>query len=91
MERWFQAIGEGVVRSLDELAARAMAEGGPLASDVGRLVAAWRLLLRLHGRTERGGCRVCGRSHGRRLCTVWQVAVGYFLRRLPEDQRSRRD
>ncbi|MBK1789371.1 hypothetical protein [Prauserella cavernicola] len=90
MERWFQAIGEGVAHSLDELLDRALAEGGPLAPDVGRLVSAWKLLLRLHGRTGRGGCRECGRAQGRRLCAVWQVAVGYFLRRLPEAERSRR-
>ncbi|WP_199434337.1 hypothetical protein [Qaidamihabitans albus] len=84
MEPWFRAVSGGVREYLDELAGRAAADGGSLAPDVARLVAAWRLVLRLHGRTARRGCRACRGRRGGRLCTVWQVAVGYFLRRPPE-------
>ncbi|MFC4001467.1 hypothetical protein ACFS2C_00020 [Prauserella oleivorans] len=85
-ERWFLAVSAGVAEALDELVARAAAQGGPVASDVSRLVAAWRLLLHLHERAGSHGCGCCGKQSGGRLCTVWQVAVGYFLRRLPIDR-----
>ncbi|WP_237439884.1 hypothetical protein [Amycolatopsis rubida] len=65
--------------------------------DVARLAAAWRALLRQHALGPDGRCVVCGGASRvdegvvrwmpwrRRadLCTVWQVAVAYFVRRLP--------
>lgn len=89
-ERWFLAVSAGVGEALDEFLARANPMATPDDADVARLVAAWRLLLRLHERTADGGCRVCGVRTDRRLCTVWQVAVGYFLRRSPPVPSRRR-
>ncbi|GAA3538841.1 hypothetical protein GCM10022222_23030 [Amycolatopsis ultiminotia] len=65
--------------------------------EVARLAAAWRALLKQHALAADGRCVVCGRSGAgglagirrwpirRRpgMCTVWQVAVAYFIRRLP--------
>ncbi|GAA1207832.1 hypothetical protein GCM10009675_29280 [Prauserella alba] len=64
---------------------RASTRCGRQVPEVERLVAAWQLLLRMHERTGDGACRVCGPGRDHRLCTVWQVAVGYFLRRLPNE------
>ncbi|WP_092531163.1 hypothetical protein [Amycolatopsis arida] len=87
----FHLVAAGVCRYLDELAARANGERGPLAPEVVRLVAAWRALLRRHARGADGRCAGCGHRRwwlppahrNGELCTVWQVAVGYFLRRVP--------
>ncbi|GAB3508094.1 hypothetical protein [Amycolatopsis cihanbeyliensis] len=77
-ESWFRLVSDGVWRYLDEVVAHAKGERGTLAREAGRTAAAWRTLLRLHGGA--GHCRRCRR---RGLCLVWQVAIGYFIRRLP--------
>ncbi|WP_216210333.1 hypothetical protein [Amycolatopsis aidingensis] len=79
-ESWFRLVSDGVRRYLDEVVASARTEHGALAREAGRTAAAWRTLLRLHGGA--GGCRECRRQ---RLCLVWQVAIGYFIRRLPDE------
>ena len=56
-----------------------------------RLIAAWRALLRQHHPAgSKGRCAGCGRPHGMRrhrgaMCTVWRVAVAYFIRRTSRD------
>jgi len=45
-----------------------------------RLIAAWRTLLGLHETTESGACRACGPRWRRHMCSVWRVAVAYFVR-----------
>lgn len=99
MRQWlFGLLAEAVWQQLDELAVRAARETALGASETGRLVAAWRALLRLHDPDQAGRCRRCGPSWARRLfgsrspggaeepgrgelCTVWQVAIAYFVRR----------
>ncbi|ANZ37687.1 hypothetical protein BBK82_18130 [Lentzea guizhouensis] len=61
---------------LDEL--KAKATGGPAAAIM--LVEAWRALLELHETTASGACRACGPRWRRRMCSVWRVAVAYFVR-----------
>nr|WP_221219006.1 hypothetical protein [Prauserella isguenensis] len=82
------AVRAGVLEVLGGLPAQVSARCGRRVPEVERLVAAWRLLLRMHERTGDGGCTVCGPRRDRRLCTVWQVAVGYFLRSLPNESPS---
>lgn len=71
---------DGVDRMVAESAAR------PLADEARRLAAAWRALLELHGAAGRR-CAACAR--GRSMCSVWQVAHAYFVRRLPGEQVRR--
>ena len=70
---------------------------GAVPGEVARLAAAWRALLRQHALGPDGRCVVCGgaspagagiarwmrRRRPAGLCTVWQVAVAYFIRQLP--------
>ncbi|KOV80652.1 hypothetical protein ADL03_32400 [Nocardia sp. NRRL S-836] len=54
------------------------ASGNP--GSTAMLVDAWRVLLELHETTESGACRACGPRWRRRMCSVWRVAVVYFVR-----------
>ena len=74
-------------------------QAGAVPGEVARLAAAWRALLRQHALGPDGRCVVCGGASRARardgiarwmprrrpagLCTVWQVAVAYFIRQLP--------
>lgn len=76
MDEWFALFAGAVWRYLDRLG------GDPQqlpVSDTQKLAAAWRTLLRMH---EAGGgeCARCKRGHAG-SCTVWQVAIGYFVNR----------
>ncbi|MEV4600221.1 hypothetical protein AB0K15_22810 [Amycolatopsis sp. NPDC049253] len=60
------------------------------------MAAAWRALLRHHDLGPDGHCQTCGagrlgrwplRRRAAGLCTVWQVAVAYFIRRTPTGER----
>ncbi|MGH3520346.1 MAG: hypothetical protein ACRDQ7_23775 [Haloechinothrix sp.] len=82
MDEWFGLFAANVWRYLDDLAARSVAERTPGAADLRKLAGAWRALLRLHEVEADGTCQACGRQHAD-ACTVWQVAIGYFVGRLP--------
>lgn len=72
---------------------------GAVPGEIARLAAAWRVLLKQHALGADGRCVVCARAEvgfgwrrwfgwlptRRRpgMCTVWQVAVAYFIRRSP--------
>ncbi|WP_154676312.1 hypothetical protein [Amycolatopsis benzoatilytica] len=78
-------------------AGAATRSAGAVPAEVARLAAAWRALLRQHALGPDGRCVVCGEASRTRdgvarwlprrrpagLCTVWQVAVAYFIRQLP--------
>lgn len=57
----------------------AAVERAPDGQEARRMAAAWRALLGAH----RAVGRRCGGCHGSRgaFCSVWRVAVGYFLHR----------
>ncbi|MDV6013037.1 hypothetical protein [Haloechinothrix sp. LS1_15] len=87
---WFGLVAGAVWRYLDEVADRAGSDPSPAAPDARTLAAAWRALLRLHdagldGRSCRR-CRGCRSRRRRELCLAWQVAIAYFVRRLPGDR-----
>lgn len=71
MDEWFGLFASSVWRYLDELAGSPSAERAPTASDVRKLVAAWRALLRLHESDAGKSCSRCDRDHAD-SCTVWQ-------------------
>ncbi|MQA63329.1 MAG: hypothetical protein GEU86_17970 [Actinophytocola sp.] len=81
MDEWFSLFAASVWRYLDGLGG-ARPELPPTASDARKLGAAWRALLRMHDTNAQGECVRCKRGHPG-SCTVWQVAVGYFVRRPP--------
>lgn len=76
MDEWFTLFAAAVWRYLEGVG------GAPAVahSETQKLAAAWRALLRLHEADQRGTCSRCARGH-RGNCTVWQVAIGYFVRR----------
>ncbi|MGH3451642.1 MAG: hypothetical protein ACRDQW_13145 [Haloechinothrix sp.] len=80
MDEWFGLFAATVWRYLDGLAERSTSEPPPTGSDMRKLAGAWRALLSLHEVGADGRCRACRRQHGE-ACTVWQVAIGYFVRR----------
>lgn len=86
MAWWFRYISSGVLERLEDIAGRAAADRGPLAAEAATLVAAWKCLLRLHEQRPGKSCVLCngGTSASAELCGVWQVAVAYLLRQLPE-------
>lgn len=84
MDEWFALFASSVWRYLDGLAGSEAQGRAPSKSDVRKLVAAWRALLRLHESGSARGCPGCERDP--HACTVWQVAIGYFVRR-PNDKR----
>lgn len=71
---------------MEELAGSVVTDRGPLAAEMAVLVAAWQALLREHEHTRSGRCVLCrqGRANGA-VCSVWQVAIAYFLRRPPPE------
>ncbi len=71
-----QVLHERVFGNLARL--EAGASGNP--ERVVMLINAWRTLLELHETTESGACRACGPRWRRRMCSVWRVAVAYFVR-----------
>lgn len=81
MDEWFRVVAANVWRYLDGVAGVDQARA-PTLADVRKLSAAWRALLRLHDGGSGGGCARCRRGHAG-SCTVWQVAIGYFVRRSP--------
>ncbi|OZM74957.1 hypothetical protein CFN78_01785 [Amycolatopsis antarctica] len=85
-QRLFGLVADGVFQFLQGAVGTAGALRGAENAEAARLVAAWRTLLRLHDHRPSGRCPLCKRGrkgHTTELCTVWQVAVAYFLRRLP--------
>jgi hypothetical protein len=76
MDEWFKLFAAAVWRYLDGLGDAQTSSG----ADAQRLAAAWRALLRMHEAGTEGDCARCKRGHAGN-CTVWQVAVGYFVRR----------
>lgn len=72
-EDWSKLLAASVWRYLDALHA-----AGPEAS---RLAASWRTLLTMHETGVHGACERCRRGHVG-ACTVWQVAIGYLVRRV---------
>lgn len=83
MDDWFGLFAAAVWRYLDGLAGESADGRTPSEADFRKLVAAWQAVLRLHDADRRGGCSGCERDHRPEACTVWQVAIGYFVRRLP--------
>lgn len=81
MDDWFSLFAANVWRYLDGLSGGAQ-ERAPTSSDARKLAAAWRALLRMHDASSHGECARCKRGHPG-SCTVWQVAIGYFVRRPP--------
>lgn len=77
MDDWFTLFAAAVWKYLDGLGGDAMQLP---KSDTQRLAAAWRTLLRMHESERDGECERCKRGHAGN-CTVWQVAIGYFVRR----------
>ncbi|GAA1947244.1 hypothetical protein [Amycolatopsis minnesotensis] len=86
MAWWFRYISSGVLERLEDIAGRAAADRGPLAAEAATLAAAWTCLLRLHRQQPGKRCALCGGGTGTptELCSAWQVAVAYLLRRMPE-------
>jgi len=95
----FRVLADGVLEYLRGSTRRGAGTGPPAAdrgsrpADVARLVGAWVALLRMHELDESGRCALCSRARGgllrrrlesSQLCSVWQVAVAYFLRRMPD-------
>jgi hypothetical protein len=98
----FRVLADGVLEYLRGSTRRGAGTGlpaadrGPRPADVTRLVGAWVALLRMHELDENGRCALCSRARGgllrrrlesSQLCSVWQVAVAYFLRRMPDGGR----
>ncbi len=84
-ETLHRLLTEAVGRYLDGVEQLAARQHGAVATELRRLSASWRAVLRLHQPGARA-CAGCGRSHRARrsgLCAVWRVAEGYFVRRLP--------
>ena len=76
-----QLLHERVFGRLAQLEAHFEAHSGREAtSEAIRLIGAWRALLGLHEATESGACRACGPRWRRHMCSVWRVAVAYFVR-----------
>lgn len=71
-EIFARALADAVARYL------AAAEQAADLAPMGRLVAAWRSLLRLHRPTVHRGCPGCVHRRGE-MCNVWRVAIGHFL------------
>lgn len=80
MDEWFRVLAASVWRYLDGTISGDPARA-PTIADARKLSAAWRALLRLHD-ADGGECARCERGHAG-SCTVWQVAIGYFVRRPP--------
>lgn len=78
MDEWFKLFAASVWRYLDGVGDAPTSSG----VDTQKLAAAWRALLRMHEAGTHGDCSRCTRGHAGN-CTVWQVAVGYFVRRPP--------
>lgn len=88
MERWwFDLVAAGVQRYLEDVVAGVLARTEANGPEVRRLAAAWRALLRLHQPGSNGRCSRCCRRRRQddEICTVWQVAIAYFVRRLPDE------
>ena len=78
-EMLFRVLAEGVSRYLEAVE---RASG----TEIRRMAAAWRALLRLH--IPAGGrCRGCRPRRGA-MCGVWRVAAGFFLQRFSDDPPS---
>jgi hypothetical protein len=69
----------GYLDAVDRLAA--LEESRTTAFEARRLAAAWRALLALHDPSA--GC--CAKKG--RMCSIWRVACGYFVHRLPWERR----
>lgn len=87
-----RALAERIAAYLDTIDRLVTEHPYSAAFETRRLVAAWRALLREHHPAgSRGHCAGCGRRHGVRrhagsaMCTVWRVAVAFFVRRTPHD------
>ncbi|MGH3433347.1 MAG: hypothetical protein ACRDQB_10990 [Thermocrispum sp.] len=78
MDEWFKLFAASVWRYLDGVGDAPTSSG----ADTQKLAAAWRALLRMHDASTPGECGRCQRGHPGN-CTVWQVAIGYFIRRPP--------
>ncbi|TDQ05864.1 hypothetical protein [Labedaea rhizosphaerae] len=81
-----RALAERIAAYLDTVDRLVVEQPCSAAYETRRLVAAWRALLRQHHPAgSKGRCAGCGRPHGGRghagMCTVWRVAVAYFIRR----------
>jgi hypothetical protein len=76
----FRVLAEGVGRYLDAVDRLAAAQPPMAGSELRRLSAAWRALLRLHGPAGAHRCSGCERRGT--MCTVWRVAGAYFVRRI---------
>lgn len=81
-----RALAERIAAYLDTVDRLVVEQPYSAAYETRRLVAAWRALLRQHHPAgSKGRCAGCGRPHGVRrhagMCTVWRVAVAYFVRR----------
>jgi ribosomal protein S14 len=92
-EMLFRALAERIGAYLDTVDKLAVEQPCSAAGEARRLVAAWRALLRQHEPTGRKArCSGCGRPHGSRrhagrtMCTVWRVAVAFFVRRVARDR-----
>lgn len=79
VDDWFGLFAASVWRYLDGIGSRAVSERAPAGADLRKLAGAWRTLLRLHERGPDGSCRACGPNRSG-MCTVWDVAIGYFVR-----------
>jgi hypothetical protein len=77
----------GYLDAVDTLATAAndRAAFGVLRTEVRRLVAAWRALLKAHRRPDGAGCASCRRGAWQRrsFCSVWRTANAYFVAALP--------
>ncbi|MGH3625374.1 MAG: hypothetical protein ACRDQ5_26930 [Sciscionella sp.] len=76
-EVFFHAVADAVGRYLD--ATERLDANAATGEHLRRLALAWRALLRLHRPGARGGCAGCARGR-REMCSVWRVAVAYFIR-----------
>jgi hypothetical protein len=85
-QRLFRLLRDGVFQRLEEIAGKARAARGPLSGEVTVLVGAWRTVLEMHEHSRWGRCPWCRRRRTRAgVCTVWLVAIGYFLGAPPRE------
>jgi hypothetical protein len=78
----FQVLAEQVARYLAAVDRLAGSQPPLVGTELRRLAAAWRALLRQHEPSghRRHKCTGCDRRGA--MCTTWRVAGAYFVRRL---------
>ena len=86
----FRILAERVGGYLDAVDRLATTQTREVATELRRMAAAWRAVLRPHLPSGRHGrCAACARHRRTAMCAVWRVASAYFARRMPGDEGLR--